>query len=274
MTWVQGIELLSDQAVWLPADLAITPPVEGVLQDVDTNGVAGGNNLTEAVLHAVCEVIERDAVGQDLFVAWFGEQDGSGTPPRRIDPATVPATVRLWIDKIVAGGLAMALIDITSDIAIPTFKAIIADTSFPGSAGHQTRMFLGYGTDPCAEVAALRAVTEAVQSRLAIVHGGRDSFNRAPSAWRPAAWQSQLQAFQPGPRYPFDAVPTVESDDLGDELTTVLETLRAAGFAEAHAVDLTRADLGIPVVRVRVPGLTSFVANRRRMGWRCLRHLL
>jgi ribosomal protein S12 methylthiotransferase accessory factor len=39
-------------------------------------------------------------------------------------------------------------------------------------------------------------------------------------------------------------------------------------------VNLTRPDLGVAVVRIRVPGLTSFAVNQRRVGWRCLRYLL
>jgi len=57
-------------------------------------------------------------------------------------------------------------------------------------------------------------------------------------------------------------------------LAFLLEGLRAAGFERVIAVDLTRPDLDVPVVRVRVPGLSCFAVDRRRVGWRCLRHLL
>jgi ribosomal protein S12 methylthiotransferase accessory factor len=62
--------------------------------------------------------------------------------------------------------------------------------------------------------------------------------------------------------------------DLRDDLRFVLDSLRNAGFGSVIAVDLTRADLGLPVVRVRVPGLAAFVVNRRRVGRRVLRYLV
>jgi ribosomal protein S12 methylthiotransferase accessory factor len=53
-----------------------------------------------------------------------------------------------------------------------------------------------------------------------------------------------------------------------------LERLRASGVDRVIAVDLTRAEFAVPVVRVRVAGLSSYLTNRRRVNQRCLRHLL
>src|SRR5207244_1344261 len=58
-SWVEGRELLTGRDVLVPLDLVISPPVEGILRDVDTNGLASGNIHLEAVTHAICEIIER-----------------------------------------------------------------------------------------------------------------------------------------------------------------------------------------------------------------------
>ena len=77
IAWTRGHELLSDSPTWLPLDLAISPPRGEVLNAVDTNGLASGNSLLEAVTHGLCEVVERDAISQLEFVASFGQSDGA-----------------------------------------------------------------------------------------------------------------------------------------------------------------------------------------------------
>jgi ribosomal protein S12 methylthiotransferase accessory factor len=259
--------------VWLPSDLAISPPREGVLKEVDTNGLASGNTLLEAVLHGLGEAIERDAVGQQLFRNLFGEA-GDGTPPRPIDPATLPASVRAWHERIVSLGLSVVLSDITTEVGVATFKATLLDAEFPGPQGPEARIFYGYGADASSAVAARRALTEAVQSRVSLIQAARDSFNLISFGSNPSAWRASLRELEPAALLPFEAVPTFQSDDLREDLRYVLERLKRAGAAQVIAVDLTRPEFDIPVVRVRVPGLTSFLVNRRRVGWRCLRHLL
>ena len=273
-SWATGWDLLEASAALIPRDLVINPPSEGVLRDVDTNGLASGNTLLEATLHALCEVIERDAVGQLLFVSLFSESSDSGPRRSPIDPRTLPASLLPWLDRIAAEGLGIVVADITTEIGIATLKATLIDEAFPGPHGPEVRIFHGYGADPCAEIAARRAVTEAVQSRTGLIQAARDSWNRIPLGSHAAAWKNSLRELEPGEQIPFSAVPNHEAEDLRDDLDHVLGRLRRAGCTHAIAVDLTRSDLAIPVVRVRVPGLATFWGNRRRVGWRCLRHLL
>ncbi|MCB1990264.1 MAG: YcaO-like family protein, partial [Geminicoccaceae bacterium] len=137
-----------------------------------------------------------------------------------------------------------------------------------------TRCFVGHGTAPDAMLAVMRALTEAVQSRLAVIQGARDAFNRAPAAdhaARPFAWLADFTAQQ---LLPFDAVPTFESTDLAADLDFLLRQLARVGLDRVIVADLTRPDLDIPVVRVRVPGLACFAVNQQRVGWRCRRLLL
>ncbi len=265
VSWVEGWDLLGEQPVWLPRDLAISPPEEGVLKEVDTNGLAAGNTLLEAVLHGLGEVIERDSVGQWLFRALFAGEEGR-TAPRLMDPATLPGPVRGWYERIVSEGLSVVLADITTEVGVATFQATLVDPGFPGPEGVEERIFYGYGADASAAVAARRALTEAVQSRVGVIQGARDSFNLVPGG--------SVREEGPAEFVPFEVVPTFESEDLREDLCYVLGRLRAAGATQVVAVELTRPEWGIPVVRVRVPGLTSFLGNRRRVGWRCLRHLL
>ena len=72
----------------------------------------------------------------------------------------------------------------------------------------------------------------------------------------------------------FSALRSAAFDDLETETDHILDRLGSVGIRQAIVVDMKRDDLGIAVVRVRVPGLSAFVADRHRVGWRCARHLL
>jgi len=56
-------------------------------------------------------------------------------------------------------------------------------------------------------------------------------------------------------RRDFEDVPTCESDTLREDVEWVLCRLQSAGIHQLLVVDLTKPELGLPVVRVVVPGL-------------------
>lgn len=271
--WVEGDELIGGGRAWIAADLAISPPAEGVLRQVDTNGLAAGSTWLEAVLHGLCEVIERDAVGRATFAALYADPEDGATAPRRLDLTTAPEPCRALIGSVEARGLQVAAFDLTADIAVPTIRALILDPAWPTPRGPVARRFVGLGSDPSAGVALGRAVTEAAQSRLANIQGARDSFNRLPPSRRPATLEAERLDLA-ADAVPFSTVPSFASDDLAEDLAHVRGALAAAGFRRAVAVDLTCPEFGIAVVRIRVPGLCAFFVDRSRAGWRSLSLLL
>lgn len=273
-SWIEGECLGSGETVLLPLDLALTPPGEGILRHVDTNGLAAGNSRLEAIVHALAEVIERDALSQELFAELCLDADDLPPQRLRIDPRTLPTPAGAIVERVLAAGIDVVVDWLVSDIAVPTFRALMIDHAFPTQKGPVPHAFSGHGTAPDAGLAVVRALTEAVQSRLAVIQGARDAFNVAPGtegAARPFAW---LRDFTAQPLLPFDAVPSSPSSDLGADRDLLLARLGGAGLERVIVVDLERPDLGIPVVRVRVPGLACFAVNQRRVGWRCMRHLL
>lgn len=272
--WIEADCLVSGRQVLLPLDLAVTPPGEGILLHVDTNGLAAGNSRLEATVHALAEVIERDAVSQHLFAELY--LDDSDTLPQRlrIDPGTLPALAGAIVETANGAGIDVVIDWLVTDLAVATFRALMIDHFYPTPDGPATRCFVGYGTAPDAGLAVMRALTEAVQSRLAVIQGARDAFNRAPAAdqaARPFAW---LADFTPEQLLPFDAVPSYAAADLAADRDFLLRRLARVGLDQVLVTDLTRPDLDVPVVRVRVPGLACFAVNQQRVGWRCRRHLL
>ncbi|MEM9593403.1 MAG: YcaO-like family protein [Acidobacteriota bacterium] len=262
----------------LPADLAISPPREGLLDAVDTNGLAAGNDLVEAAVHGVCEVVERDAQGQLEFQGLHGGAGEFLPKPQVVDPTSLPAPAATWVSHIEDHGLSTVLHDLTGDIRVPGFRALILDPAYPTPTGLEPRVFAGWGTSLNPGVAVMRAVSEAVQSRLGVVQGARDAWNATAFDRRAATREGRLQAWRSEPEVAFEDTAAARAADTAvtpaEKLEALQERLAAVGLERLVIVDLTRPDLDIAVVRVRVPGLSSFLVNRRRVGWRCLRHLL
>ena len=272
--WIEAFDLIGNCPSLLPVDLACSPPREGMLRNVDTNGLASGNTRLEAVVHALCEVIERDALSQHEFRTLFGDPADPRPPSIAIELDTVAGPARRWIERIREHGLELIVQEITTDIQVVTFRALLVDDFFPTPDGPTPALFGGFGTHPNAEVAVLRAVTEAIQSRLSSIQGARDAYNILPTSPRRATQLERARELSTAPSKAFDEMLSRVHLDLRDDLRFLLESLSAAGFTSVIAADLTRADLDLPVVRVRVPGLSEFVTNRRRVSRRVLRYLV
>ena len=65
MEWALGFDLVASRPAYVP--------IEGVLASSprmmsSSNGLASGNTVEEALCHALCEVIERDARARDAAV--------------------------------------------------------------------------------------------------------------------------------------------------------------------------------------------------------------
>ncbi|MBB5868813.1 YcaO-like protein with predicted kinase domain [Allocatelliglobosispora scoriae] len=219
---------------------------------VTTNGLASGNHLLEATSHALCEVVERDAEALWLRTP-PAEQEAA-----RIDPATIadPACEEV-LSLLERAGIAVAVWEITADVALPCFVAEI--TEDPRVALAAVAGARGQGCHPRREIALLRALTEAVQSRLTVITGSRDDIRRDDYARatdpqnREAAWSAIVKAETPRS---FDSVPTRSSPTFDEDLAHELACLREVGIDRVIRVELGGAVAGgMSVVRVVVPDL-------------------
>ncbi|WP_437308128.1 YcaO-like family protein [Sorangium sp. So ce388] len=274
-SWMMAFDLIQRQRVWVPVDLVITPGSDGIYPGPHTNGLASGNTYTEAALHALCEVIERDTVAQHEFCDEVAEPDDHGVPQcRMIDLDTIPGEFQEWRDRITRAGLRLAVGELINSTAVSTFAAGILDPAFPSLHGAAERRFAGWGTDLDPQRAVLRAVTEAVQSRVVTMQGARDTFEGGQSIDRTWTLQRLADFYYPRESHPFDAARSSSSGDLLRDLEEVCERLASAGFTRCIVADLTRSDLQVPVVRIIVPGMSGPNSCGERPSWRQLRHLL
>jgi ribosomal protein S12 methylthiotransferase accessory factor len=264
--WIEGRELFTGTPRWVPYEMVHTaytlPKPTGTGCFIATsNGLASGNHLLEAISHAICEIVERDAA------TWHAVRAPEDAASRRIDPRTVddPGCGEA-LDRIDRAGMAVAIWDMTSDIGIPAFVCRIAERHGPPVVTADEAE--GMGCHPDRNVALLRALTEAAQSRLGVISGARDDL----AGWDYARGVDQDPLPAPTADLPdeavgdFTAVPAFDGNSLDADVAWELAALHSAGISEVVAVDLTCEEFGIPVVRVIVPGLegpTTTVPNCR-----------
>ncbi|MBR1153715.1 YcaO-like family protein [Bradyrhizobium sp. JYMT SZCCT0428] len=245
--WSIAEELLTAQEVWLPASSVFffSSPR---LYDVSSNGLASGNELTEATLHALYELIERDAISR-LCAGGRIRLD----PECCIDLDTlVEGPVSDLISTLVKADITPKLIWVKSSIQAHTFWAVLLDKM---PLAHCSTVNIGYGTHLCPEVAAIRAITEAAQSRLTYIHGAREDLHEQSYS----SDRAQASLFAVFDRLKGTAAwgsfTDRSSDDLREDYRYVVGSLAEAGYRRMYRVDLTRPPFQIPVVKVLVPGL-------------------
>jgi len=245
--WVLGEQLPDGQPVWLPASAVFL--VEPMLFDGDSNGLASGNHIVEATLHALYEVIERDAMGRLTRGGLILPSKGS----RVVNLETLPpGPLTLLRDRLREVGISQILIRVESVAPISTFWAVLVDPTSPFAC---TSVNFGQGSHLSPTIAALRAVTEAAQSRLTFIHGAREDLNEYSYEFLEV--HQRVRAFFEGQRgdCSWSEIADPSGDDLSEDLNAVLNGLCAAGHSRIYRVDLTNPRFGIPVVKVLVPGL-------------------
>jgi len=288
--YVKGYDLQNNQEVLVPAQLAFSKfstkaPSNYAFLYSHTNGLASGNVLEEAICHALCEVIERDAVSiadlcsssipytllkntdqlkisKDEFIddsSIFQEVDISEVI-KDYDP------LKFLVKRFNEVGIPLLIKDITQkDTGVPTFVASSIE-SITSDYGYYAK---GYGTHLDSRIALVRAITELSQTRAGNIQGARDDLRKIKynenDEIHKRKWEfmrtsssSILAGTMGNQSIPFSEIETYVSGDILDEIKYILTRLKNAGLKRAIIVDLTHPDIGIPVVRVIVPGLETF----------------
>jgi ribosomal protein S12 methylthiotransferase accessory factor len=262
---VEAAELMNQQVTWVPAELVLLPYVgetgTGKFGS-HSNGLASGNTIGEATLHGVLEIIERDAR------SFNNVRDRSV----RIDHSTLPSIGQELVSAAEAAGLQVCIRALPNDFGFAVFEALLWDPFA------RTPAFMngGYGCHLSRDVALVRAITEAIQSRLSWIHGGRDDLAEAAQK-RSKRSRSDL-AQEAAQRFSIlvnwasvrdydsviDSANGIHSVDAALALT--FERLAAAGVRHICRVDLSKPAAPLHVVRVIVPRLEYFDPTSHRIG--------
>lgn len=251
--FVAGVDLLTDRAVFVPDELVRVdygvPRARGYgWFRSSSNGLACGNDRDEALLHAVCELVERAAL-----VRWRQAE-----PERREACRVAPAhlgdrTAAALLARLAAARMSVRLFDLTFAYGIPCYYCVIDDRNGrPPFLG----LFAGSGCHPAPEVALCRALAEAAQSRLTDIAGARDDI--VPGDYSLISWERNLASLFVGDDEDDEdraalappAADLVPQNSVAQDLASVLSHLATRRIGPLVAVDLTDPAIGIPCWRV------------------------
>lgn len=270
--WVLGHDLINRQPIYIPAapvhigrqlknDIMYSP--RRGRRTVNTNGLASGFTREEALVHAICEYVERHA---DKMAELRLVNPAGLEPPayRFVDLDTLSGPAHAMAERIRKVS-PLAILHLTSEIRIPTFMACVLIEPVPGTYPGKWIRSHGWAAHPNPNVACEMAMCEAVQSVLCNDIGGREDMTvKARSLGRherPRPRVADLYWYWVRPEGPFasvDACGGFESKDAHDDLLWVIERLREAGVEQLPVVDMTVEEAKpARVVRVNIPGLES-----------------
>lgn len=92
---------------------------EPVFYETTTNGAAAGQGFHDAAVRAISEAIERDA----FLVFWLNK-----LTPHKLNLYSIPSErIQSHIKEIESYNLRLYILDITTDISLPTFVAVLID---------------------------------------------------------------------------------------------------------------------------------------------------
>lgn len=149
--WLPGTELLGGQRVWLPAALCTRELPDGATTPASPNGVASGNRVSEAALHALCELLERHGLarflaGRPLVQEW-------------VAPTPEQAQVQAGLAQLRALGIRAHFLLVSQWAGVPVFVCWLVFRTAQG----QAQAVQGFGAHLLPPVAMARALAEAVQ---------------------------------------------------------------------------------------------------------------
>ena len=256
--WTPVWSLTQERHRYLPTSMlySMAPEQRGPADLIaDSNGCAAGNTVEEAILQGFYELVERDAFG----IWWYNRLRVPAVDLSSFDDDFLASATDyygrrerdLWV------------LDVTSDIGIPTFVAL---SRRPNAKTEDIIYGAGAHADP--RIAALRAICELNQCLTWLPRpgsgDGRPMIDDPMALWwwktarladcswlAPAAGEPLRKASQ---------YPVIESTDTRDDVEHGRALVEAKGM-EFLVLDQTRPDIGMPVVRVVVPGMRHFWAR-------------
>lgn len=264
------------RSAWLPAELVLLRTPQARPPDLfgcTSNGLASGNSLDEATLHALLEVLERDTIALHLA------RDTSRSVAATSWPEPFRSLSREWQRR----GVRLTVRWLPNKLDLPCFEASLHE-AVASDAG--LALARGSGLHLDRRIAFARAVCEAAQSRLAAI------LSRHPDAPGAAEMAERLGGPPPAEKMVAllarlsDVSRRARFDDAPHQLaTTVREALQllrlrmaAAGLGPVFRRRLPldnqpAASRGLHVVKLVVARSETPIGSHPRIGPRLLARL-
>ncbi len=211
----------------------------------DSNGCAAGNTVEEAIVQGFLELVERDAYA----IWWYNRLRRAELALGQFDDSYV----RDLQEQLAAAGRRLWVLDVTSDLGIPSYVAILhwVDKS-------QEYIEFGSGAHFDARIALLRALTELNQFlSIGLMGGGGGEISSLDGSTpfrlrdHPYLTPNGNSAVQPGFGSDFSRLGTSE------QVAVCVQLAKRNGL-DFLVLNQTRPDIDVPVVRVIVPGMRHF----------------
>jgi ribosomal protein S12 methylthiotransferase accessory factor len=221
----------------------------------DSNGCSAGADLEEATLQGFLELVERDAVA----IWWYNRLRRPGVD---LDSFRQP-----YLDELqsyYAGiGREIWALDLTHDFGVPVYAALSRRIDHPVED-----LVFAFGAHLDPKIALLRAFTEMNQFMPAVLL--RDAEGNTVYTYKDREllrwWQQERLEAHPFLQ-PADGAPShagthanQATDDLKGDLDLLIGRAADRGM-DTLILDQTRPDVGVPVVKVIVPGMRHFWAR-------------
>ncbi|WP_316174755.1 MULTISPECIES: TOMM precursor leader peptide-binding protein [unclassified Bradyrhizobium] len=216
----------------------------------DSNGCAAGNTLEEAIVQGFLELVERDSYA----IWWYNRSQRTEVNLDHFEDSYVSDLRNQFTDA----GRKLWVLDITSDLGVPTFVAIMHWMQ----DGHENIEF-GSGAHFDPRIALLRAMTELSQFLAIGLMGGGSGEKPTLDGITPLRLEDY--PFLRPAKYPIprpELGMAIPRSTTREQVDASVEIARRAGH-DFLVLDQTRPDVGVSVVRVVVPGLRHFY---RRFG--------
>ncbi|WP_423792997.1 YcaO-related McrA-glycine thioamidation protein [Methanocaldococcus indicus] len=251
--WVRTYDIINNEYVDVPADAVFHPNSKKLFRG-NTNGLAAGNSLEEALLHGILEVVERDS---------WSIADLSKKVPIEINLDSIENEIILDLLERFKKANVKITIKYIATLDIPTFIAISDDKN-------PLLMCMGAGCHLNKEIAIIRALSELAQSRASQIQNLRNdakfrykffknvSYERAKKIYR--KW------FESEKIVDLDDIPDYSSKNIKKDLEFIKEHLYSKGFDKIIYANLTK--FGVPAVRVIIPKMEIYSVDKDRLSKR------
>jgi ribosomal protein S12 methylthiotransferase accessory factor len=230
----------------------------------DSNGCAAGNTREEAIVQGFLELVERDAYA----IWWYNRLQMPEVDLGQFNDSYI----RDLRTQLADTGRKLWVLDVTNDLGVPTYVAIVH-----WMQNGQENIEFGSGAHFDSRVAVLRALTELNQFlSIGLMGGGsgeKPSLDgTTPLRLKEHPFLTPATHVAPQPA----AVDLRALDNSREYALACVEVARRAGL-DFLVLDQTRPDIGVPVVRVIVPGLRHFYKRFApgrlydvpvKLGWR------
>ena len=211
----------------------------------DSNGCAAGNTLEEAIVQGFLELVERDSYA----IWWYNRLQRPEVDLSQFDDSYV----RDLQSQLAESGRRLWVLDITSDLGVPTYVAIVH-----WMQNGQENIEFGSGAHFDKRIALLRALTELNQFLSIGLMGGGTGEKASLDGINPLYLRDH-PFLTPGgkPLEPAADAKPVPLHNTREQVDACVDIARRAGH-DFLVLNQTRPDVGVSVVRVIVPGLRHF----------------